>query len=98
MNSKILLLKIASQNSRFYSTTSIRNAIKHVTVIGGGLMGQGITQVVAQSGYSVSVVDQNDKILKKAVDGIHASLKRVAKKTYEKDPQVGFQMVEISML
>lgn len=52
------------------------------------LKGQGITQVVAQAGYAVSVVDQNDKILKNAVDGIHASLKRVAKKAYEKDPKV----------
>ena len=31
--------------SRSLSTTSIRNAIKNVTIIGGGLMGSGIAQV-----------------------------------------------------
>jgi 3-hydroxyacyl-CoA dehydrogenase len=88
MNSLILKSIYKQNNKRFFSTTLVNNAIKQVTVIGGGLMGQGITQVVAQAGYNVSVVDQNDKILKSAVDGIHTSLKRVAKKTYEKDPKV----------
>ena len=85
----LILKSVLNTNKRFYSTSRVLNAaIKQVTVIGGGLMGQGITQVVAQSGYTVSVVDQNEKILKNAVDGIHASLKRVAKKAYEKDPKV----------
>ena len=85
-----LLFKAVGQTQlrRLYSTSGVMNAIKQVTVIGGGLMGQGITQVVAQAGYNVAVVDQNDKILTKAIDGINTSLKRVAKKAYEKDAKV----------
>lgn len=30
---------------RAFSTTGVRNVIKNVTVIGGGLMGSGIAQV-----------------------------------------------------
>jgi 3-hydroxyacyl-CoA dehydrogenase len=53
---------------RFYSL-SITNQqkINHVAIIGGGLMGSGIAQVSAQSGYQVTIVDQNEKILSKAV-------------------------------
>lgn len=45
-------------------------------------------KVVAEAGYNVSIVDQSDKILNNAVDGIKTSLKRIAKKKYEKDPAV----------
>jgi 3-hydroxyacyl-CoA dehydrogenase len=60
--------------------------LKHVTVIGSGLMGSGIAQVTAEAGYKVTLVDQSDQILNKALGGIRASLQRVAKKRFEKDP------------
>lgn len=56
---------------RFYSLSTANNQkINHVAVVGGGLMGSGIAQVSAQSGYQVTIVDQNEKILSKAVGKI----------------------------
>ncbi|KAJ8933831.1 hypothetical protein NQ314_013753 [Rhamnusium bicolor] len=70
---------------RSLSTTTTRNAIKNVTVIGGGLMGSGIAQVAAQTGHNVTLVEVNADILKKAESSIANSLGRVAKKLYKDD-------------
>ena len=54
-------------------------AIK-VGVVGCGLMGGGITQVCAQSGYPVVVSEINDELLKKGLAAIDANLTRNVKK------------------
>lgn len=59
------------------------DGIKHVTVIGGGLMGSGIAQVAATSGYSVTLVEINSGLLEKAQKSIKKSLERVAKKQFK---------------
>ena len=45
--------------------------IKKVTVIGGGLMGSGIAQVVAEAGYAVKLIDLNEEIISRAISEIH---------------------------
>ncbi|XP_063314438.1 hydroxyacyl-coenzyme A dehydrogenase, mitochondrial [Pelobates fuscus] len=69
-------------------------AIKHVTVIGGGLMGSGIAQVAAATGHTVVLVDQSEDILKKSRKGIEDSLKRVTKKMFAERPEVASQFIE----
>jgi len=48
--------------------------IKKVGVIGCGLMGSGITQVCAQSGYQVVVSEINDELLNKGIASISSFL------------------------
>ena len=55
-------------------------AIKNVTVIGAGTMGNGIAHVFAQSGFEVTIVDIKDEFLKKALDTIGGNLTRQVKK------------------
>ncbi|KAI2668192.1 Hydroxyacyl-coenzyme A dehydrogenase, mitochondrial [Labeo rohita] len=76
------------------SSAALRAAIKHVTVIGGGLMGAGIAQVAASTGHSVVLVDTSEDILKKSAKGIEASLKRVAKKKFAEKPEDGEAFVQ----
>ncbi|XP_053552903.1 hydroxyacyl-coenzyme A dehydrogenase, mitochondrial [Bombina bombina] len=71
-----------------------RLVIKHVTVIGGGLMGSGIAQVAAATGHTVVLVDQTDDLLKKSRKGIEESLKRVTKKLFADKPEAASQFVE----
>lgn len=79
------------------TSAGLNNAIKHVTVIGGGLMGSGIAQVTAQSGMDVTIVEVNDAALKKAETGIKTSLERVAKKLYKDKPEDGKKFVADSL-
>jgi 3-hydroxybutyryl-CoA dehydrogenase len=55
-------------------------AINKVAVIGGGLMGSGITQVIAESGKDVYMVEVDQERLQKAVDLIEKNLQRKAEK------------------
>ncbi len=55
-------------------------AIKKVGVIGCGLMGSGIAQVSAQSGYQVTVSEINDELLSKGLAGINKQLARAVEK------------------
>jgi 3-hydroxybutyryl-CoA dehydrogenase len=55
-------------------------AINKVAVIGGGLMGSGITQVIAESGKDVYMVEVDQVRLQKAVDLIEKNLQRKAEK------------------
>lgn len=48
--------------------------IKKVGVVGCGVMGNGITQVCAQSGYQVVVSEVNDELLNKGLASINRSL------------------------
>ncbi|KAB5581421.1 hypothetical protein PHYPO_G00175490 [Pangasianodon hypophthalmus] len=81
--------------TRALSSSTVRNAaIKHVTVIGGGLMGSGIAQVAAATGHSVVLVDTSEDILKKSTKGIEGSLKRVVKKKFADKPEAGEEFVQ----
>ena len=54
--------------------------IKRVGVVGCGLMGSGISQVCAQSGYQVVVSEINDELLNKGLASISSFLTRNVKK------------------
>ena len=55
-------------------------AISRVAVIGGGVMGNGIAQVFATSGFDVDLVEVDSPRLECAITSISKSLDRVAKK------------------
>jgi len=50
--------------------------IKKVGVVGIGTMGHGITQISAQAGYDVIVVDATDELLKKGIATIDKVMNR----------------------
>ena len=52
----------------------------NVGVVGGGTMGNGIAQVFAQSGRSVTLVDVSDEAVKKALAVMDKSMSRLVKK------------------
>ncbi|MBI4467365.1 MAG: 3-hydroxybutyryl-CoA dehydrogenase [Acidobacteria bacterium] len=54
--------------------------IQVVGVVGCGLMGSGITQVVAQAGFSVVVREVSDDLLDKGLAGIERSLQKFVEK------------------
>jgi 3-hydroxybutyryl-CoA dehydrogenase len=63
-------------------------AIKNVTVIGAGTMGNGIAHTFAQSGYNVTLVDVAQEMLDKAIGTITNNLARQVKKgTITEDDQ-----------
>ena len=49
-------------------------AIKNVGVIGCGLMGSGIVQVAAQSGFQVLFVEANDELVKRGLERLRQTL------------------------
>src|SRR5262245_10425439 len=55
-------------------------SIKSIGVLGAGLMGAGIAQVAATSGYEVTVVEVSDELIKKGLSGIEKSLAKFAEK------------------
>ncbi|XP_066994542.2 hydroxyacyl-coenzyme A dehydrogenase, mitochondrial isoform X2 [Anabrus simplex] len=79
---------------RCVSSSAPANVIKHVTVVGGGLMGSGIAQVAAQNGQDVTLVDVNDAVLSKSRGIIETSLKRVVKKMFKDNPADGEKLVQ----
>lgn len=54
--------------------------IKRVGVVGAGQMGNGIAQVLAQSGYSVMLMDVSENTLKKALVSVEKSLGKLFEK------------------
>ena len=54
--------------------------VKRVGVVGCGVMGSGIAQVVAGAGYSVYVSDETDEALERGLDSIRSSLARDVEK------------------
>jgi 3-hydroxybutyryl-CoA dehydrogenase len=58
--------------------------IKKVGVLGCGLMGSGIAQVAATSGFDVVVLEQEQKFLDKGFAGIEKSLSRLVERSPEK--------------
>lgn len=60
-------------------TIDIRD-IKHIAVIGAGLMGHGIAQIFALQGYTVSLMDLDQDLLTKALENIRSNLTLMAQK------------------
>uniref|UniRef100_A0A182SBU1 3-hydroxyacyl-CoA dehydrogenase NAD binding domain-containing protein n=1 Tax=Anopheles maculatus TaxID=74869 RepID=A0A182SBU1_9DIPT len=54
------------------------SSIKHVTVIGGGVMGSGIAMITAANGYRVTVVDVNEEAIGRARRQVEKDLRRMA--------------------
>lgn len=54
--------------------------IKRIGVIGAGLMGAGIAQVAAQSGFEVTLMDVETRFLDKGLSTIEKNLKRTVEK------------------
>jgi 3-hydroxybutyryl-CoA dehydrogenase len=54
--------------------------VRNVSVVGAGTMGNGIAQVFAQAGFSVSLIDIEDSFLERALAVIGKSLDRLVKK------------------
>ncbi|PSN35625.1 Hydroxyacyl-coenzyme A dehydrogenase [Blattella germanica] len=88
-----MALPFATLNRYFSSSTTMSSVIKHVTIIGGGLMGSGIAQVAAQVGNTATIVDLNEASLKKAQNDIKISLQRIAKKLFKEKPNDGEKFV-----
>jgi 3-hydroxybutyryl-CoA dehydrogenase len=55
-------------------------AIKNVFVVGAGTMGNGITQVSAEAGYNVTMMDIKDEFVKRGLANIEKGLDRKVKK------------------
>jgi 3-hydroxybutyryl-CoA dehydrogenase len=55
-------------------------AIEKVAVVGAGTMGNGIAQVFAAKGFSVTMIDIKDEFVQKGVAAIDKSLSRLVKK------------------
>ncbi|HMK35590.1 MAG TPA: 3-hydroxybutyryl-CoA dehydrogenase [Desulfomonilaceae bacterium] len=54
--------------------------IKRIAVIGAGLMGSGIAQTAAQSGFQVNLIDVEQRFLDKGLSAIEKNLKRSVEK------------------
>lgn len=54
--------------------------MNHISVIGGGTMGNGIAHIFAQKGYQVSLMDIKQEFVDKALQTIEANLDRQVKK------------------
>ena len=62
--------------------------IKEVGIIGAGLMGTGIAQVAATTGYAVTLIDNDEKQIETALATINGNLSRkIAKSTLTSDNQ-----------
>ncbi len=75
--------------------------IKKVAVIGGGTMGNGITHVVAMSGFDVTLIDINESVLERALATITKNLDRMVSKekisASDKDSTLGRISTSTSM-
>ncbi|CAI2348416.1 unnamed protein product [Caenorhabditis sp. 36 PRJEB53466] len=63
----------------FTAKRSMQN-IRNVAVVGSGIMGSGIAQVSASSGFNVTLTDTRKESLDGAMKSINKSLTRIAKK------------------
>ena len=66
-------------SSLSFSLKSVVN-MKKLAVIGAGLLGHGIAQVFSMRGYKVNLLDLNDDLLKKGLQGIEWSLNKFVEK------------------
>ncbi|MDQ8043673.1 MAG: 3-hydroxyacyl-CoA dehydrogenase family protein [Solirubrobacteraceae bacterium] len=70
--------------------------IRRVAVIGGGVMGNGIAQTVAQAGFEVTVVDITEEALERTRTRIGKSLDRVVKKGAQTREQADATLARLS--
>jgi len=54
--------------------------MEHIGVVGCGIMGSGIAEVCARSGYNVIVREINDELLQKGMERIHKSLSKAVRR------------------
>jgi 3-hydroxybutyryl-CoA dehydrogenase len=54
--------------------------VTRVAVVGGGVMGNGIAQVFATSGFGVELIEARPELVERALGNVSKSLERVAKK------------------
>lgn len=59
-----------------------------MTVVGAGLMGSGIAQVAAQSGFNVTLVDLDASLIQKSEKNIMRNLERVAKRQFSSNDKL----------
>jgi 3-hydroxybutyryl-CoA dehydrogenase len=69
--------------------------IKTVGVVGCGIMGAGIAQLCAQSGYSVIVSEINEEVLNKGLASIDSILTRLVSKERISQPDKDATMARI---
>jgi 3-hydroxybutyryl-CoA dehydrogenase len=62
--------------------------MKRIGVVGCGLMGSGIAQMSALSGYATTVVEINDEVLKKGIANIYDFLEKGKKRGKVTDEQI----------
>jgi enoyl-CoA hydratase / 3-hydroxyacyl-CoA dehydrogenase len=62
--------------------------LKNITVLGSGIMGHGIAQISAMSGYKVNLRDIERQFLDKAMDKVKWSLQKLAEKNKITNEQV----------
>ncbi|KAJ2900573.1 hypothetical protein IWW38_000450 [Coemansia aciculifera] len=73
----------SSSNSDNNHATAIdpNSAISHIAIYGAGIMGSGIAQVAAQSGYKVTLWDLTQTDIDRGLHAIRRSLSKPAQKT-----------------
>ncbi len=62
--------------------------LKNITVLGSGIMGHGIAQISAMSGYKVKLRDIEKQFLDRAMDKVKWSLQKLAEKNKITNDQV----------
>jgi len=68
------------------SSDDVKSKIKQTGVVGAGLMGSGIAQVVANSGYNVLLIDKDSAKIEEALATINGNLTRlIARKLLTED-------------
>ncbi|KAJ2828186.1 hypothetical protein GGI24_002460 [Coemansia furcata] len=60
---------------------SPKTTISHIAIYGAGIMGSGIAQVAAQSGYQVTLWDVTQANIDSGIHAIRTSLAKIARKT-----------------
>jgi 3-hydroxybutyryl-CoA dehydrogenase len=71
---------LAAVTCYYHSRGSYVMEIKRIGVIGAGLMGAGIAQVAAQSGFEVNLNDVEERFIAKGIGMIEGNLKRLTEK------------------
>lgn len=70
--------------------------IKEIFVAGAGIMGSGIAQVAADSGYNVKIYDKSGELVDKSLQSIENSLMRFVKKGKKTDEEKDLVLKRIS--